>query len=144
MGEAVFFIFKFMSQYSNNDYNINLKPLGRALRKSMTPGEKKLWYEVLNKSKMRGHRFLRQRPIDKYIVDFFCKELKLIIEVDGRYHDSQMEKDMERDRKLAILGYETLRISHAFIMNDIFNAIRTIEAKVIEREELLPDKTSPL
>ena len=122
---------------SNNNYNKKLKPLARALRKEMTTGEKRLWYSVLCKSQMMNYRFLRQRAIDNYIADFFCKELKLLIEVDGSYHNLQVEKDEKRDARLKELGYETLRISNSMVMKDIENVIRSIEAKILERENEL-------
>ena len=135
-----------MPLHSNNDYNKKLKPLARELRKTMTPGEKKLWYQVLNQSKMMNYRFLRQRAIDNYIADFFCKEIKLLIEVDGTHHDLQQKEDEQRDTRLRELGYETFRISHYMVMKDIENVIRAIEAKVLEREATLGIKPneSPL
>ena len=80
-------------EYSHNDYNKNSKQFARELRKNTTPGERKLWREVLCDSKMMGYRFRRQRPIDKYIADFFCKELKLLIEIDGLQHHHQVGYD---------------------------------------------------
>ena len=58
----------------------------RALRKDPTRAESKLWHEVLRGRKCMGYRFLRQRPLDKFIADFFSKELKLVIEIDGYTH----------------------------------------------------------
>lgn len=107
----------------------------------MTPGEKKLWYHVLQQSKMMNYRFLRQRAIDNYIADFFCKELKLLIEVDGLHHNLQTEEDDKRDARLKELGYETFRVSHYMVMTDIENVMRAIEDKVIERENFLGIKT---
>ena len=117
-------------------------PRAKELRKNMTPGEKKLWYQVLNQSKMMNYRFLRQRAIDNHIADFFCKELKLLIEVDGTHHDLQQKEDEQRDTRLKILGYETFRVSHYMVMTDIENVVRAIEAKVLEREEALGIKHS--
>ncbi len=90
-----------------------------------------MWKELLCKSKM-DVRFLRQRPIDKYIVDFFCKELKLIIEVDGYSHNFKYDKDIERDQRLNSLGYTVLRIQDEDVFNDILNVEREIRAKIRE------------
>lgn len=67
-----------MNKYSNNNYNKNLKQLARKLRKSPTKAETVMWREVLGEKQMMEFRFLRQRSIGNYIVDFFCKELKLM------------------------------------------------------------------
>jgi very-short-patch-repair endonuclease len=73
-------------------YNPNLKALARKLRKNMTFGEAVLWNE-LKEDKLLG--FDRQRCIDNYIVDFYCKELMLAIEIDGNYH--QFEEEILKD-----------------------------------------------
>jgi very-short-patch-repair endonuclease len=64
-------------------YNPDLVPRAKELRKNMTPAERKLWNEYLRTFPYRVHR---QRPINHYIVDFYCPKLKLIIEVDGDSH----------------------------------------------------------
>jgi len=52
-----------------------------------------MWNEILKTRRLKGYQFYRQKPIDKYIVDFFCKELKLIIEMDGITHEGNSKKD---------------------------------------------------
>ena len=92
----------------------------RELRKSMTESEKILWQNLRNR-KLEGYKFLRQHPITydynanpvKYFVaDFYCAERKLIIELDGKIHLSQQEKDYIRDVILLQRGYKTLRIKN--------------------------------
>ena len=72
---------------SNLYYNKKLKEFARRLRKQTTNAEVKLWNEVLRGRQMHGYTFLRQRPILYFIADFMCKELMLIIEVDGYTHE---------------------------------------------------------
>ncbi|MBN2773661.1 MAG: DUF559 domain-containing protein, partial [Prolixibacteraceae bacterium] len=69
-----------------NNYNKELKDFARKLRNNSTLAEVILWDKLLKKKQLRNYQFLRQRSIDIYIVDFFCKDLKLVIEVDGTYH----------------------------------------------------------
>jgi very-short-patch-repair endonuclease len=69
-------------------YNPKLKPFARQLRNNMTLSEILLW-EYLKNKKMKGFDFDRQRPIDEFIVDFYCKELMLAIEIDGSTHDDE-------------------------------------------------------
>jgi len=96
---------------SNHHYNKKLKHLARKLRNNPTYGEQKLWYELLAKHQFGGIQFLRQRIIENYIVDFFCKDLKLIIEVDGKTHEFEEVKinDLKREARLKELGYFVIR-----------------------------------
>ena len=82
--------------------------LARNLRNNQTSHEILVW-NILRRKKLSRHKFLRQHPIfysirndwvDFYIADFYCAKLKLIIEVDGKIHESQKEYDLERDSKL--------------------------------------------
>ncbi|ERM80109.1 hypothetical protein P872_17170 [Rhodonellum psychrophilum GCM71 = DSM 17998] len=92
----------------------------RELRKRLTPSEKILW-ETLKGKSFRGLKFRRQHPIHKFIVDFYCHELKLVIEIDGGIHDTmdQKEYDMGRTFELNELGLEILRFGNEMILSDI-------------------------
>ncbi|MGB1018830.1 MAG: endonuclease domain-containing protein [Chitinophagales bacterium] len=70
----------------NKFYNKNLKNFTRENRKQMTQAEVFIWENILRKKQLYGLKFLRQRPVDKYIADFMCKEINLIIEIDGLTH----------------------------------------------------------
>ena len=84
-------------------------PLAKKLRKDMTFSEVLLWNEL--KQNQLGFRFSRWIPIGEYIVDFYCKDLMLAIEVggDSHYHDDQPEKDKKRQQRLESLGVHFLR-----------------------------------
>jgi len=114
-------------------YNPKLKVLARKLRKDMTFGEVLLWNELKN-DMFWGFDFDRQRCIDNYIVDFYCKELLLAIEVDGMSHNHEEAflKDELRQQKLERLGVRFLRFSEAEMKNDMLNVIRAIEGKIVE------------
>lgn len=112
---------------TKSHYNKKLKPLARNLRNNSTLGEIKLWSEVLRAKRFYGYQFNRQYAIDNYIVDFICRRLKLIIEVDGMSHQYKIEADRKRDEVLNSLGYEVLRVTESEVMNDINNVIRSIE-----------------
>ncbi len=78
-----------MNQNTENQnyfYNKSLKDYARNLRNEMTKSEACLWKYALKSKQMNGYTFNRQRPIGNYIVDFLCKELKLVIELDGSSH----------------------------------------------------------
>jgi very-short-patch-repair endonuclease len=114
-------------------YNKNLKRLANKLRKDMTPGEVLLWNK-LKENTFWGFDFDRQRCIDNYIVDFYCKQLQLAIEIDGMSHNSEeaFTKDELRQRKLESLGVRFIRFSETEVKTDMLNVLRGLEGVMIE------------
>jgi very-short-patch-repair endonuclease len=84
-------------------YDKRLLSLAKQLRKKSTLSEVILWNHIKG-GKVMGYTFMRQKPIDHYIVDFFCKKLMLVVEVDGCTHDYKVEKDKKRQRRLESFG----------------------------------------
>ncbi len=121
---------------SHSFYNKNLKGFAQNLRTDSTLTEIILWTNVLKECKT-GYPFLRQRPIGKFITDFMCRKLKLIIELDGYSHNFKHEEDIQRDIELEKLGYKTLRFHDEEVMQNIENVERTIIFEMKEREKLL-------
>jgi very-short-patch-repair endonuclease len=115
-------------------YNQNLKPFARKLRNGSTSSEIRMWSQLLRAKKMMGYSFLRQRPVGRYIADFMCKKLALIIEIDGLSHKGREEQDKERDEALAGLGFTTLRFSAEEIMEDLENVQERICDWIKHRE----------
>ncbi|HZY25569.1 MAG TPA: endonuclease domain-containing protein [Bacteroidales bacterium] len=107
-------------------YNPELKELARELRRNMTLSEVLLWNELKQKQ-MLGFDFDRQRPIGNYIVDFFCKELSLAIELDGKSHFNKYDYDEKRQEELERLGVQILRFEDIKVKRDILNVLREIE-----------------
>jgi very-short-patch-repair endonuclease len=113
-------------------YHPRLKDRAHELRQNMTWAEVKLWLH-LKRKQVLGFDFDRQRPIGEFIVDFYCKRLRLAIEVDGRSHDYKEEADVRRDRILADLGVRVLRVWNAEIRGDLSGVLSRIHAVVQER-----------
>ena len=113
------------------DKNNDLVKKARVLRRSMTIAEIILWSRLRSK-KIDGHKFRRQQPIFNYIVDFYCHELKLIIEVDGEIHSLEevIEYDKKRERILVINGYHIIRLSNLEIIEDTDSAITRIKSYI--------------
>ena len=88
-------------------YNPKLKELARELRKNSTLSEVLLWLKI--KGKTMGVEFHRQVPIDNFIVDFYCHELMLAIEIDGSSHDEKQDYDQNRQLILENLGVRFIR-----------------------------------
>ena len=93
----------------NRKHNADLTPHARSLRKNMTKEERRLWYDFLRTYPVR---FLRQKVIDHYIVDFYCHAARLIIEVDGSQHFSEqgMAKDSLRTEQIEARNLTVIRI----------------------------------
>ena len=116
---------------TKSNYNKELKFLAREKRNNSTLGEILLWKNLLSKSRL-GFQFNRQFPFENYILDFVCRKLKLVIEVDGSSHNFKYEEDNLRDKKLNNLGYEVLRISDHDVRNNFDNVSRVVVFKVDE------------
>jgi imidazole glycerol-phosphate synthase subunit HisF len=101
------------------------------LRSSQTESEKVLWPYLKALGKTWGFRFKRQHPIGDYIADFYCHKHKLVIELDGFYHQSvgQQADDRRRDHELSLLGIFVLRFTDKEVIADP----RVICEKVIEK-----------
>jgi very-short-patch-repair endonuclease len=114
-------------------YERYLKELARKLRQNMTLGEVLLW-QRLKRKQMRGYDFDRQRPIDRYIVDFYCKDLKLAIEIDGSSHDGEEAKinDEIRQERLESLGVRFLRFNDIDVKRNIEMVVDAIEQWIDE------------
>jgi very-short-patch-repair endonuclease len=105
--------------------------LSRELRLNMAAAESLLWNKLSNKQFL-GLRFRRQHPIHRYIVDFYCHEKKVVIEVDGEIHEKQRIYDCQRDKDLSIQGYHVVRFSNSEIEHNIDSVLDRI-AEFVQR-----------
>jgi adenine-specific DNA-methyltransferase len=99
--------------------------IAREFRVAPTPTEARLWAAVRNRQ-LNGAKFRRQQQIGPFIVDFFCPEHRLIVEVDGTIHETQGEHDEERQRMLESCGYHVVRVSAYAVMTDLSNVLVSI------------------
>ena len=113
--------------YKIPPYDPKLKKLARQLRQNMTLGEVLLWQEI--RDRKLGFQFHRQVPILKYIVDFYCHELQLAIEVDGQSHDHPevAVNDLKRQNELEDEGVQFLRFEEKEVRKDIDGVVQVIE-----------------
>jgi very-short-patch-repair endonuclease len=118
-----------MNYYGNRE----LLSRARELRNNMTKSEIILWSRIRSK-KINGYKFRRQQPIFNYIVDFYCDELKLIIEVDGEIHSSSEHiiSDAKRDNILKTNGYNVLRLSDLEVERELNSSIIKIISFISE------------
>ncbi len=114
-------------------YHPKLKALARSMRNEMTIAEKKLWYEYLNQHK---YKWLRQKPIRNYILDFYCAKLKLAIELDGETHleNKDIIYDQNRTNELGKMGIKVLRFWNFDVIEGLGEVEEIIEKEIKNRE----------
>lgn len=127
-------IHKMPDSYNDNLHQSAIGKLyqyGRELRKDATPAEKLLWEHIRNR-KLNGLKFRRQHPIDKFVVDFYCHEKNLVIELDGSVHDVKINKDYDEARTamLAGLGIYVLRFRNEEVVDNISLVLEKISETV--------------
>ena len=119
----------------------------RTLRKSMTTAEGKLWSHLRNNN-MHGLAFRRQHPMGSYVLDFYCAQAKLAVEVDGGQHNEEThcKRDQIRDAWFAAKGIRTLRFWNHDVLTDTENVLDRIWFAIEEFESVpsIPTPTLPL
>ena len=110
----------------------------RTLRRALTVSEQRLW-NWLRKRSFGGYKFRRQVPVGRYVVDFYCHELRLVIEVDGHQHEQvwMSDHDGERTRFLISRGMDVVRIENEILAKDSFLVEQIITATIRRRVEEL-------
>ncbi len=115
-------------------YNRNLKQRARDLRKNGTLSEALLWQQLKGRQ-ILGYKFTRQKPIDNYIVDFYCPSIKLAIEIDGHSHDQKIDQDIWRQNQLEILGIKFLRFTDEDVKKNMNAVLMKIKDELGGRAE---------
>jgi very-short-patch-repair endonuclease len=129
-----------MKKFDHNHYNPKLKEYASELRtESISKAEKYIWKGLLS-GKQTGERFLRQRPIYHFIVDFFAPEIGLIIEIDGNSHFNKADYDRYREDKLVSLGYTLIR----FTEGDVIHNLDVVSERVRHVIHVLRSEKPPL
>ena len=124
-----------MSKLKTTDFHLPYNPdlvfRAKEMRKNPTLAEQKLWKECLRNSKFR---FLRQRPVDQFIVDFYCAALRLVIEVDGSSHFTEVGEayDRERTQILESYGLRVMRFTNREVI-EAFDSVCCLIEQVISQ-----------
>jgi very-short-patch-repair endonuclease len=116
-----------------------LRDRARALRNRLTDTEQHLW-QRLRRKQLSGHRFRRQVPLGRYIVDFTCFEARVIVEVDGGQHAEDIMRDWERDHWLSSQGFRVLR----FWNNDVLRETDAVVEMIVRALMQPPPHPSPI
>ena len=114
--------------------NSNTFKKAQWLRENETPAEKRLWDQLKGK-RLEGYKFRRQHPVGKYILDFYCHAKKLVIEIDGEYHQERLQEwqDKERTANLKALGLSVVRFTNEEVFVDMDKVVGAIK-EALRRE----------
>jgi very-short-patch-repair endonuclease len=115
-------------------YSAKLKTPARDLRRNLTESEQVLWHRLRAKQ-ILGIQFYRQKPLGRYIVDFFAPRVKLVVEVDGSQHleENQLQEDKHRDQYLSGLGLKVLRFDSRVVLTETDAVMEVIYKETKER-----------
>jgi very-short-patch-repair endonuclease len=102
----------------------------KQLRRNLTPAEQQLW-DALRGGKLAGLKFRRQHPVGNFILDFYCAAHKLVVEVDGGIHETQIEYDATRTSELEGYGYTIVRFTNEVVLHQI----ETVLAEILQAIE---------
>ena len=112
-------------------YDKDLVSRARELRKETTGAENLFWNKVLKNKKFVNFKFTRQKPLDHFIVDFYCAKLSLVIEIDGEIHDFQKIRDRERDNILKQkFGLQIIRYTNKEVLTNTEKVIDDLTKKI--------------
>jgi len=120
----------------------NNTPIARSLRQSQTDAERVLWLRPRDR-RLRGWKFKRQMPIDRFVVDFCCTDGKLIIELDGGQHAIQTQEDAARTQILSAMGYIVLRFWNNDVLTNIDGVLEDI-LSTLPQHAPVPPHPNPL
>lgn len=121
-------------------YDPSLKNLAKGLRKKGVLSEVLLWQNLKKKLGL-GYDFHRQKPISKYIVDFFCPELMLAIEIDGVTHNDKLDRDRIRQNHLEQLGISFLRFTDNEVKSNLPGVLEAIQVWILKNGNNTPRPT---
>jgi very-short-patch-repair endonuclease len=109
-----------MNEEKRHHIQPELLERARSLRKDQTSAETKLW-TILRNRQLQGFKFRRQQPIGRFIVDFYCSENKLVVEIDGDTHAERKEYDTNRTQWLENEGYQVIRFTNDEVLTNLEN-----------------------
>ena len=121
-------------------YNKSLVPKAKELRNQLTPPERQFWNALRSMPSYKNHPFNRQKPLGEYIVDFYCHEYRLVVEIDGDTHctkEGQL-KDQKRTAFLESKGLRVARFTNPEVLNNIDGVMESLEILLNEIEEEAP------
>ncbi len=122
------------SKFKKLEYNTKLTSRSNQMSRQMTKAEQVIWFNLLSKKQLGGFKFTKQKIIHNYIVDFYCSELLLVIEIDGESHNEKQEYDKQRVEFLKSIGLDVV----SFTNDDVIHNLEGVREKLLS---ILPTTT---
>jgi very-short-patch-repair endonuclease len=123
-----------MSKEKRHRIHPNILRRARNLRNDQTSAETKLW-TILRNRQLDGIKFRRQKPIGHYIVDFYCSDAKLVIEIDGDTHAGREDYDAKRTKWIESEGYKVIRFTNEDVSSNLDSVVMEILEQCIKRKQ---------
>ena len=125
---------------SHIPYNKSLVPKAKELRNQLTPPERQFWNALRSMPSYKSHPFNRQKPLGKYIVDFYCHEYRLVVEIDGdsHYTEEAQIKDQKRTAFLESKGLRVVRFTNREVVHNIDGVMESLENLLNKIKEEAP------
>ncbi len=114
--------------FQRTHYNKSLLNRSKNMSRTMTKAESRIWFDLLSKKQLLGLKFIKQKIVFSYILDFYCSELSLAIEIDGESHDAKLDYDKTRDNYIKACGINVIRLSN----HDVFGNLEGVREFLIE------------
>ena len=121
---------------------MDIRQKAKQLRRNSTDAERNLWSHIRNRQ-LEGWKFRRQLPVGKYVVDFACAELRLVVEIDGGQHAEQVLYDQGRTKFLQSKGYKVVRFWNNEVLGNIEGVLEALTLTLSQRERELTNTLSP-
>ena len=119
-----------ISPFKKIHYNTQNNQRSKTMSRNMTLSEKILWFSVLSKRQFCGLKFIKQKQIFSYILDFYCAEKLLSIEVDGQSHNDQIEYDIIRTKFLNSIGIKVIRVNNDDVINNLTGIMTFLDLEI--------------
>jgi very-short-patch-repair endonuclease len=136
-------VVKGLAEFQRFNYNTKLVGRAKTMSRAMTKAEQILWFNVLKSRKLEGFKFVKQKQVFNYIVDFYCSKLLLVVEVDGSSHDNQIDYDKQRDSFLKSCGLEIVRVGNIDVEKNL-DWVYTMLLKVVSEKKVRLQKLPQL
>ncbi len=120
---------------------MDIRQKAKQLRSNSTDAERNLWAHIRNR-RLEGWKFRRQLPVGRFIVDFACAELRIIVEIDGGQHAEQIIYDLNRTKILQSKGYKVVRFWNNEVLGNIEGVLEALTLTLSQRERELANPLS--
>lgn len=108
-----------LASFKRISYNPKLKSRSKKMSREMTAAECNIWFNILSKKQLLGYKFTKQKIVFNYILDFYCSELLLAIEIDGESHNTKQDYDLARTKFLNSINIKVVRFTNSEAMNNL-------------------------